>query len=133
MRLEPTCSPLTSPPPQVTTSPPSLSRSGLTEPLLHFPSLHSPQTEHIQSSARILASICRIHLDRSSALATNFASLIMSSPWKKQPEDVVDCVLKRAEVSKVSEGMHAAFFYQARRNLVAPRWNNGQKNDKTHR
>lgn len=26
----------------------------------------------------------------------------MSSPWKKQPEDVVDSVLKRAEVSKVS-------------------------------
>lgn len=28
----------------------------------------------------------------------------MSSPWKKQPEDVVDSVLKRAEVSKVSRG-----------------------------
>lgn len=28
----------------------------------------------------------------------------MSSPWKKQPEDVADCVLKRAEVSKV--GLH---------------------------
>lgn len=28
----------------------------------------------------------------------------MSSPWKKQPEDVADCVLKRAEVSKVSRG-----------------------------
>ncbi|KAM6536619.1 hypothetical protein FALCPG4_002608 [Fusarium falciforme] len=26
----------------------------------------------------------------------------MSSPWKKQPEDVVDCVLKRAEVSKIA-------------------------------
>lgn len=26
----------------------------------------------------------------------------MSSPWKKQPEDVVDSVLKRAEVGKVS-------------------------------
>lgn len=26
----------------------------------------------------------------------------MSSPWKKQPEDVVDSILKRAEVSKVS-------------------------------
>ncbi|EXX76620.1 hypothetical protein RirG_031420 [Rhizophagus irregularis DAOM 197198w] len=26
----------------------------------------------------------------------------MSSPWKKQPEDVVDSVLKRAEVSKNS-------------------------------
>lgn len=32
----------------------------------------------------------------------------MSSPWKKQPEDVVDSVLKRAEVSKVSAaGIHA--------------------------
>jgi hypothetical protein len=29
----------------------------------------------------------------------------MSSPWKKQPEDVVDCVLKRAEVSKVRSAM----------------------------
>ncbi|KAJ4310200.1 hypothetical protein N0V84_011094 [Fusarium piperis] len=26
----------------------------------------------------------------------------MPSPWKKQPEDVVDCVLKRAEVSKIA-------------------------------
>ncbi|KAH6891003.1 hypothetical protein B0T10DRAFT_299693 [Thelonectria olida] len=26
----------------------------------------------------------------------------MSSPWKKQPEDVVDCILKRAEVSKIA-------------------------------
>lgn len=30
----------------------------------------------------------------------------MSSPWKKQPEDVVDSVLKRAEVSKVSSRTH---------------------------
>lgn len=29
----------------------------------------------------------------------------MSSPWKKQPEDVVDSVLKRAEVSKVRSGI----------------------------
>jgi hypothetical protein len=28
--------------------------------------------------------------------------MAMSSPWKKQPEDVVDCVLKRAEVSKIA-------------------------------
>lgn len=28
----------------------------------------------------------------------------MSSPWKQQPEIVVDKVLKRAEVSKVSQG-----------------------------
>lgn len=27
----------------------------------------------------------------------------MSSPWKKQPEEVVDSVLKRAEVGKVCE------------------------------
>lgn len=26
----------------------------------------------------------------------------MSSPWKKQPEEVADCVLKRAEVSKIA-------------------------------
>ncbi|PHH72483.1 hypothetical protein CDD83_4940 [Cordyceps sp. RAO-2017] len=26
----------------------------------------------------------------------------MSSPWKKQPEDVVDSVLKRAQVSKIA-------------------------------
>ncbi|KAK5995762.1 hypothetical protein PT974_04180 [Cladobotryum mycophilum] len=26
----------------------------------------------------------------------------MSSPWKKQPEDVADCILKRAEVSKIA-------------------------------
>lgn len=32
----------------------------------------------------------------------------MSSPWKKQPEDVADCVLKRAEVSKVSRGRNPA-------------------------
>lgn len=39
----------------------------------------------------------------------------MSSPWKKQPEDVVDSVLKRAEVSKVSEGMQDGNFLGKRR------------------
>uniref|UniRef100_A0A8H7TTR2 Uncharacterized protein n=1 Tax=Bionectria ochroleuca TaxID=29856 RepID=A0A8H7TTR2_BIOOC len=29
----------------------------------------------------------------------------MVSPWKKQPEDVVDCVLKRAEVSKIARNL----------------------------
>lgn len=33
--------------------------------------------------------------------ATYCRTRAMVSPWKKQPEDVVDCVLKRAEVSKV--------------------------------
>ena len=38
----------------------------------------------------------------------------MSSLWKKQPEDVVDSVLKRAEVSKASEGMHKELFANQR-------------------
>lgn len=43
----------------------------------------------------------------------------MSSPWKKQPEDVVDCVLKRAEVSKVSFFFHFASCADAISHTVA--------------
>ena len=44
---------------------------------------------------------------------------IMSSPWKKQPEEVVDSVLKRAEVSKVS--LHPLHCRKVPRRPVAKR------------
>lgn len=109
---EPTCSqPNQSPLHQ--SLPPSLPRPPAElHHFLHFPSLHSSQTEHIQPCTRKLCSTSAGFTSiRPSASATIlFAYFIMSSPWKKQPEDVVDSVLKRAEVSKVSEGMHDAIF-----------------------